>query len=74
MTENLDEDESSKDREKTQIFLNLKLKPYLKPNINKTKGTISKTNPPKETTTSIVGPSDKGGKDLDNLDDKAQDE
>lgn len=73
MPENFDQDESSEDSEKTQIFSNQKPKPSPKPSVNKTKGAIPKTNPSKTTTTSVVGPYDKEGKYLANPDEKAQD-
>lgn len=79
-TETLAEAESSKDSEKTMIFSRPKPKAPPKPSAGRKKGAIGKKapqkKPPKETTTSTSGPSNKGkGKeDLSIPDDQVQDE
>lgn len=54
------------------IFTRPKPKAYPKPGVSRKKDAIQKTNPPKETTTSIDGPSNKG-ENLSTPDAKVQD-
>lgn len=67
-TDTLAKVESSNDNEKTKIFSNPKPKYSPKPSVSKMKGTIQKTNPPKEQQTLIAIPIDKEGQDLANSD------
>lgn len=62
--ETLAEVESSKDGEKTQIFLNPKPKPYPKPSVDKTKGTNQKIDQPKDQHTLTADSTNSDGQDL----------